>query len=73
MSRKTNKSGSLLARIGKYFNKEIEEIKEERLKLGMDKKKKSTRLLTNLIIKHQNWGKIKQDTINIKLEGNNNE
>jgi len=58
---------NVTARIGENFSKEIEEIKEERLKRGIDKKRKSTRRLTNLLIKHDNWEKIKEDTILINL------
>lgn len=60
----TNKT----ARIGEDFNREIEEIKKERVNLGIDKKKKSTKTLTNLIIKHKGWNKIRKDTIEINLE-----
>ncbi len=56
------------ARIGEDFNKEIEEIKKERKKRGIDKNKKSTRILTNLIVKHRDWNKIKEDTIELNLE-----
>lgn len=69
MAKKLNNSKNKLQRIGEDFNDEIEEIKNIRLENGMDKKRKSTRRLTNLIIKHQGWEKIKQDTIDIKLEG----
>ncbi len=61
---------NVTARIGENFSKEIEEIKDERLKRGIDKKRKSTRKLTNLIIKHNNWEKIKEDTILINLKEN---
>ncbi len=60
----TNKT----ARIGEDFNREIEEVKKERIDLGIDKKKKSTKTLTNLIIKHKGWAKIKKDTIELNLE-----
>jgi len=66
-------SNNHTARIGKLFSKEIEKIKDERLKLGIDKKRKSTRRLTDLIVKHESWEKIKSDTILIKLGGNKNE
>lgn len=54
---------TITARIGEAFNKEIQEIKEARLKSGIDKKKKSTRRLTNLLIKHKHWPKIKGEAI----------
>lgn len=56
------------ARVGDDFNREIEEIKKARVDSGLDKKKKSTKILTNLIIKHRDWTKIKKDTIKINLE-----
>lgn len=70
---KLNNSKNRLQRIGEDFNNEIEEIKNIRLERGMDKKKKSTRRLTNLIIKHRGWKKIREDTINIKLGDEKNE
>lgn len=59
---------NVTARMGDEFSKELEEIKEERLKRGIDKKRKSTRVLTNLITKHSAWKKIKEDTIEVDLE-----
>lgn len=64
-------SKGMLNRIGVDFNNEIEEIKEERLKLGIDKIKKSTRKLTNLIIKHRDWEYIKEDLIKLNLDNKN--
>lgn len=61
----------VITRIGSAFNKEIENIKRQRLEEGVDKKKKSTRALTDLIITHEDWPKIKKDTIYHKF-GNNN-
>ena len=55
-------------RIGEDFNKEIEEIKQARLESKIDKKKKSTRILTNLFVKHEGWGKIKKDTIELNFK-----
>ena len=54
-----------LARIGNEFNEEIEKIKKTRIKLGKDKNKKSTRVLTNLILKHKHWESIKLDMVNL--------
>lgn len=59
---------NITSRIGEKFSEEIEEIKDKRLEEGIDKKRKSTRVLTNLIIKHRDWKKIKQDTIKENLE-----
>lgn len=62
-----------LTRIGGKFNQEIEKIKQERLDRGIDKKKKSTRRLTDLIIKHTFWEDIKEDTIAIEMGDEKNE
>lgn len=70
MPEKIKDPRSVTARIGEDFSKEVEEIKDERLKRRIDKKRKSTRRLTNLIIKHGGWGKIKEDTILINLGDN---
>lgn len=59
---------NVTARMGEDFSKELEEIKEERIKRGIDKKRKSTRILTNQIIKHRDWETIKEDTILLNLE-----
>lgn len=58
------KSGGKLERIGEDFIGRIEYIKNKRLDNGRDKSKKSTRALTNLIVKHENWSEIEEDTIN---------
>ena len=50
-------------RVGDNFKKEIKKIKEKRINLGMDKKKKSIRVLSNLLVKHKLWSIIKEDMI----------
>jgi len=67
------KEKNVTARIGEDFSKELEEIKKERVDRGVDKKKKSTRKLTNLMVKHEHFQKIKEDTIEINLEGTDEE
>jgi len=67
------KEKNVTARIGEDFSRELEEIKKERVAQGVDKKKKSTRRLTNLMIKHKDFQKIKEDTIKINLEDTNEE
>ena len=54
---------NVTARVGENFSKEIEEIKDERLKRGIDTKRKSTRVLTNKIVTHRDWKTIKEETI----------
>lgn len=58
-----------MTRVGTEFNKELELIKEARINTGIDKKKKSTRKLTDMIIKHENWPEIRKDLIKVRLEG----
>lgn len=58
------KENNIITRIGESFNNEIETIKKERIKYKIDKKKTSTKKITNLIIRHNLWSKIKDDTIN---------
>ena len=67
------KEKNVTARIGEEFSKELEEIKKERVDQGIDKKKKSTRKLTNLMVKHKYFKKIKEDTVKINLEGTDEE
>jgi hypothetical protein len=56
-------------RVGIEFDRELEEIKDARIESGVDKKRKSTRKLTNLIIKHNSWPYVREDLIKIKIEG----
>lgn len=55
---------------GGNFNKEINDIKEARVEEGIDKKKTSTRILSNLLVRHKYWPKIKLEMIakNLKDE-----
>ncbi len=64
---------SVTNRIGVEFNKEIEKIKEARIESGLDKKKKSTRKLTNLIVTHNSWPYVREDLIKLKIEGEEDE
>lgn len=59
---------NVTARMGDKFSKELEEIKDERINRGIDKKRKSTRRLTNLLVEHRDWKTIKEDTIEVNLE-----
>lgn len=59
------------ARIGKEFNNEIEEIKDKRLRNGLDKTRRSTSSLTNLITKHSYWQKIKEEAIGLIIKEEN--
>ncbi len=59
----TDKIENSTTRIDPRFNKELEEIKKERLKRKIDKKKVSSRAITSLIPKHKLWEKIKRDIL----------
>ena len=69
MPKKKKDAINHMTRIDKSLNDELEFIKDERLKQGIDKKRKSTRILTKLLIKHNHWGVIKAEMIQLKLEG----
>ncbi len=49
------------ARLGERFHKEIEEIKDARLRNGKSKERISTERISNLIARHNLWQKIKED------------
>ena len=66
MASKLISAKNILTRIGIEFNNEIEDIKQKRKDLDIDKVKKSTRELTDLIVKHRAWKYIKRDTIELK-------
>lgn len=53
--------GNKIQRIGEKFDTEIKGIIMARLKNGIDKKKTSTRKLTDLIPKHTAWEEIRED------------
>lgn len=67
MPGKEKDSENHTVRIGNNFHKEIENIQEERLDSGIDKKKKSMRVLSNLLVRHKLWNKIKQEMIEVNL------
>ena len=73
MAKKHIRAKNHTVRIGKDFFKEMESIQNKRLKLKRDLKKKSIRVLTNLLIKHDDWETIREDLIEIKLGDNKNE
>ena len=51
------------SRIGKRFYKEIELIKDKRLRNGNDKDRISTKVITNLIVRHSSWSEIAKKII----------
>ena len=54
------------ARIGERFNEEIEDIKVARVSTKKSKEKPSTKTITNLIARHKNFQKIKEDIIGLE-------
>ena len=54
---------NILTRIDPRFNNELEDIKNERLKRKIDRKKISSRKLTSLIPRYKGWGKMKEEII----------
>ncbi len=51
------------ARIGQKFYKEVEAIKDKRLRNGKDKDRMSTKIITNLIVRHDLWADIAKKII----------
>lgn len=52
-------------RVGKNFYKNMKEIRDTRLELKKDKVKIPIRVITNLIVKHNYWPKIKEEIISL--------
>ncbi len=65
---KIKKNGGVMSRIGERFYKEIERIKDERLKNGKSRDRVATEKITNLIIRHKLWKDISKEMINIDEE-----
>ena len=51
------------ARIGQKFYKEVEAIKDKRLRKGKEKERMSTKILTNQIVRHSLWPDIAKEII----------
>ena len=62
------KKSNVTARIGEEFDKQVKEIKDERISRGIDTTRKSTREITNVMTRHRDFNKIKEDTIKLNLE-----
>ncbi len=59
-------SNGRIQRIDEDFLEELEDIKIERIKRGVERGMISNRRITNAIIRHQDWDKMKDDIINAK-------
>ncbi len=57
------KRESKQSRIGKRFHKEVNDIKDERLRSGISKERPTTAKITNLITRHSLWKDIKKSLI----------
>ena len=62
---KIKKNGGVMSRIGERFYKEIERIKNARLKNGKSKERVATEKITNLIVRHKLWGDIANEIIEV--------
>ncbi len=60
---KIKKNGGVMSRIGERFYKEIERIKDARLKNGKSKDRVATEKITNLIVRHSLWKDIANEII----------
>ena len=58
---KTN--GGVTSRMGERFYKEVELIKDKRLRNGKSKERLSTEKITNLIVRHKLWPEIAKEII----------
>lgn len=56
------------ARVGERFLEELEDIKIERIKNQKSKDKISTKMISDLIVRHKNFKLIKQDIIELSEE-----
>lgn len=63
MPEKIKDNKNCVARISTALLDELEGIAQKRLSLGIDKKKRSLRQLTRLLVKHYSWKKIKDDML----------
>ena len=60
---KTKKTGGVPSRMGERFYKEVELIKDKRLRNGKSKERLATEKITNLIVRHSSWPDIAKKII----------
>ena len=60
---KTKKAGGVPSRMGERFYKEVELIKDKRLRNGKSKDRLATEKITNLIVRHKLWPEIAREII----------
>lgn len=57
------KNGGITSRMGERFHREIEIIKDKRLRNGNSKDRVATEKITNLIVRHTSWSDIAKTII----------
>jgi len=65
---KKEKKYGKMARVGELFQKEIKDINKKRIEKGKSEDKVSTEKISNLIVKHYEFKKIKKEIINLEEE-----
>ena len=77
MAKKETNSENHTARMGTTCMNEFNEILDKRLERKIDKKRKSIRVISELIVTHKRWPEMKKDAIEhkiiIKKRGRQNE
>ena len=63
---KTKSNGGVQSRMGERFYKEIELIKDKKLRNGTAKERVATEKITNLIVRHSSWSDIANKIIQSK-------
>ncbi len=65
---KIKRNGGVQSRMGERFYKEVELIKDKRLRNGKSKERVSTEKITNLIVRHKLWPEIAEEIIEANEE-----
>ncbi len=65
---KVKTNGGITSRMGERFHREIERIKDQRLRNGKSKDRISTEKITNCIVRHDSWGDIAEKLIQSEEE-----
>ena len=67
-NKQVNYNSNKLIRVSNNFDKEITNVQNKRIEIGMDETFVSKPKITDLIIKHNHWFKLKDDIINFNFE-----
>ncbi len=67
-TKNSNNNSNIQIRVTKEFDKDLEEIIKERVKIRKDTSEISKPRLSELIRNHKKWREIKNDCINFKFE-----